>query len=219
MGSVLGDYPGCSIRFGGQDEENRKAIRSVITAFIFGVLAIYVILGAEFQSFIQPIIIMMIIPFAGLGVLVGVLITQSPISIAVMIAVVALTGLVVNDSLILVDFVNRYRRDHKNVYRALLRGAAVRLRPILLTSITTIAALMPTALGFGGKSVIWSPMAASLAWGLAFSTVLTLVVVPVFYVLIEDARRALAHVLPTGLLSGEERAPATSHSPSSPDEP
>ena len=219
VGSVLGDYPGCSIRFGGQDEENRKAIRSVITAFIFGVLAIYVILGAEFQSFIQPIIIMMIIPFAGLGVLVGVLITQSPISIAVMIAVVALTGLVVNDSLILVDFVNRYRRDHKNVYRALLRGAAVRLRPILLTSITTIAALMPTALGFGGKSVIWSPMAASLAWGLAFSTVLTLVVVPVFYVLIEDARRALAHVLPTGLLSGEERAPATSRSPSSPDEP
>jgi multidrug efflux pump subunit AcrB len=111
-----------------------------------------------------------------------------------MIAICALAGLVVNDSLILVDFVNRYRQTHRNLYRALLKAAAVRLRPILLTSITTIAGLMPTALGFGGKSVIWSPLAASLAWGLAFSTVLTLVVVPVFYVLIEDLTRFVTRI-------------------------
>jgi multidrug efflux pump subunit AcrB len=156
--------------------------------FIVGLLLIYVVLGAQFKSFIQPIVIMFAVPFGMIGAMVGLLLANATLSIVAMFGVVALAGIVVNDSIVLIDFINKYRENGYNRWYAILKGGSVRLRPIVLTTLTTVFGLIPMAIGLGGKSPIWMPMAYTIIFGLSFATTMTLFVMPALYAITTDVR-------------------------------
>ncbi|MCB9742899.1 MAG: efflux RND transporter permease subunit [Alphaproteobacteria bacterium] len=177
--------PGYSLHFGGEFEQVGESFRSLFEAFWIALLCIYTILGAQFRSFAQPLVVLSAVPFCFIGVVLGLLVTGSPFGMVAGIGAVALTGIVVNDSLVLVDFINGKRLAGAELIPAVLAAGKERVRPIFLTSITTIAGLMPLGLGWGGENPLLSPMATSIAWGLVFATGLTLVVVPCLYVSVD----------------------------------
>ena len=179
-------YPGYRLDFGGEYQETQESFTSLLLAFLVAILLIYLILGTEFQSFIQPLIIMFTVPFAFIGVVVGLVVMRHPFTLNAGVAIVALAGVVVNDSIVLVDFVKRARASGVTRWESIVQAGCMRLRPILLTSITTILGVLPLAMGWGGVSLTWGPMAASLAWGLAFATILTLFVIPALFAIVDD---------------------------------
>jgi multidrug efflux pump subunit AcrB len=179
-------FPGYQLEFGGVAEEQRKSYNSLFLAFGVALLLIFTILAAQFKSYVQPFIVMMTIPFSLIGVIVGLLVTGLPASLNSLVAVVALAGVVVNDSLVLVDFVNRERERGIDRWNSLINAGALRLRPIILTSVTTIFGLMPMMLSTAEAVSDWKPMAVSIAFGLAFATILTLFLIPVIYSLIDS---------------------------------
>ena len=181
-------YPGYKLDFRGIFDEIIESFSELRKLFIVGLLLIYVVLGAQFKSFIQPIIIMFAVPFGMIGAMIGLLIANATLSIVAMFGVVALSGIVVNDSIVLIDFINTYRERGYNKWYAILKGGSVRLRPIVLTSLTTIIGLMPMAIGLGGKSPIWMPMAYTIIFGLALATTMTLFVMPALYAITTDLR-------------------------------
>ena len=181
-------YPGYQLDFRGLFDEIRDSFSELWKLFIVGLLLIYVILGAQFKSFIQPIIIMFAVPFGMIGAMVGLLLSNATLSIVAMFGIVALSGIVVNDSIVLIDFINTYRERGYNKWYAILKGGSVRLRPIVLTSLTTIIGLIPMAVGLGGKSPIWMPMAYTIIFGLALATTMTLFVMPALYAITTDLR-------------------------------
>ena len=185
------DYPGVALRFGGEFEETQKSFKSMGQAFYVAVLAIYMILAAQFRSYALPFIILLTVPFAFIGVVVGLLVTGNPFTIMAGIAMIGLAGIAVNDAIVLVDFIGT-RRDQMGVLAAVKEGCRLRSRPILLTSVTTIAGLLPMALGLSGYSKLWSPFAATICFGILFSTLLTLLIVPASYLIVEDAKAWLA---------------------------
>ena len=181
-------YPGYQLDFRGVFDEIIESFSELWKLFIVGLLLIYVVLGAQFKSFIQPIIIMFAVPFGMIGAMFGLLLSNATLSMVAMFGIVALSGIVVNDSIVLIDFINKYReRGYKRWY-AILKGGSVRLRPIILTSLTTIFGLIPMAIGLGGKSPIWMPMAYTIIFGLAFATTMTLFVMPALYAITTDLR-------------------------------
>ncbi len=189
---VQREYPGVMMEFGGQAEDFAKSFGSLKTDFTAAILLIYVILAALFRSYVQPLIVMCAIPFGLIGVVFGHYAFGYPITILSMIGLVALTGIVVNDSLILVNFINRRRAEGATAFDAVIEGGRGRLRAILLTSITTILGLAPllTETSFQARFLI--PMGISIAAGLAFATVLTLIGVPSLYMIMVDAKTAIA---------------------------
>ena len=182
-------YPGYQLDFRGLFDQVMESFSELWKLFIVGLLLIYVVLGAQFKSFIQPIIIMFAVPFGMIGAMVGVLLSNATLSIVAMFGIVALAGIVVNDSIVLIDFINKYRENGYNKWYAILKGGSVRLRPIILTSLTTIIGLIPMAIGLGGKSPIWMPMANTIIFGLSFATLMTLFVMPALYAITTDLRR------------------------------
>ena len=182
-------YPGYQLDFRGIFDEIIESFSNLWRLFIVGMLLIYVVLGAQFKSFIQPIIIMFAVPFGMIGAMVGLLISNATLSIVAMFGIVALSGIVVNDSIVLIDFINKYRERGFNKWYAILKGGSIRLRPIILTSLTTIFGLIPMAVGLGGKSPIWMPMAYTIIFGLSFATTMTLFVMPALYAITTDLRR------------------------------
>jgi Cation/multidrug efflux pump len=187
---VLSDFqerfPGYRLEFGGQAEQQRETNRSLYFAFFVSILLVFAILATQFKSVVQPLIVMLTIPFAFIGVIFGLLVTQLPFSMMTMISVVALAGIVVNDALVLVDFVNRERESGIDRWNSLINAGAIRLRPILMTTVTTIAGFMPIIISRSSTTADWKPMAVSIAFGLAFASVLTLFVIPVIYSLIDS---------------------------------
>ena len=198
-------YPGYSLDFRGEFDQILESFKELgLKLLPVGVMLMYFILGAQFKSFLQPFIILFAIPFGVIGAMVGLLITQSTLSLIALFGVVALAGIVVNDSIVLIDFINQRRNQNQksktyddqekandpvNELRdAVLKGSRLRLRPIVLTSITTIAGLIPMFLGLGGKSPVWQPLASTIIFGLLFSTLLTLFVMPALYYIIEGIR-------------------------------
>ena len=181
-------YPGYQLDFRGLFDEIRDSFAELWKLFIVGLLLIYVVLGAQFKSFIQPIIIMFAVPFGMIGAMFGLLLSNATLSMIAMFGIVALSGIVVNDSIVLIDFINKYRERGYNKWYAILKGGSVRLRPIILTSLTTIFGLIPMAIGLGGKSPIWMPMAYTIIFGLAFATTMTLFVMPALYGITTDLR-------------------------------
>ncbi|MBD3168448.1 MAG: hypothetical protein GF307_03125, partial [candidate division Zixibacteria bacterium] len=182
-------YPGYKLDFEGEFKEFEEAFNNIGELFAFGLIIVYSILCAQFKSWLQPLIIMFTIPFAFMGAMFGLLVNQFPFSITTMYGIVALAGIVVNDSTVMIDFMNKRRMKGASRVTAILRSGKVRLRPILLTSITTIGGLLPMALGIGGKSAVWQPLANVIVWGLAVSTLLTLFVIPAIYAIAEDLRK------------------------------
>ncbi len=182
-------YPGYALESGGEFAEFQQVFSDIPVFFAFGIMLVYFILGTQFRSFLQPLIILMTVPFAFIGAMVGLITSGNPLSIASTYGLVALAGIVVNDSIVLVAFINRQRTAGAGKWQAIINAGRTRLRPILLTSITTVSGLLPMALGVGGKSAIWMPMASTIVWGLSVATLLTLFVIPAFYAISEDIRQ------------------------------
>lgn len=178
--------PGYSFRMGGQAQDTEESVAGLALAAVISGLLIYLILGTLFRSFLQPLVIMFIIPFAGVGMVAGHLAMGRSITLMSLIGLLALAGVVVNDSLILVDFVNQRRREGARFLDAVIDSGRLRFRPILLTSVTTMLGLAPLTFFASGQARFLQPMAISIFFGLALATVLILVLVPVTLVVLED---------------------------------
>ncbi|MDA1193136.1 MAG: efflux RND transporter permease subunit, partial [Candidatus Poribacteria bacterium] len=179
-------YPGYRLDFRGVFDQINESFADLGKLFIVGILVIYVILGAQFKSFGQPFIIMCAVPFGIMGAMFGLLAVQATLSMVAMFGIVALSGIVVNDSIVLLDFINKYRARGFVRNRAILKAGFVRLRPIILTSMTTIGGLIPMAIGLGGKSPIWMPLASTIIFGMSSATLLTLFMMPALYAILTD---------------------------------
>jgi HAE1 family hydrophobic/amphiphilic exporter-1 len=184
-------HPGIEIKLGGEYEKTQESFSSLARSFIIAIVLIYVILGTQFQSFSQPLVIMLTVPFSFIGVILGLLIMGYPFSLVAFVGVVALAGIVVNDSLVLMDFINKSRKEGTPRWRAIIKSGKIRMRPVLLTTITTTLGLLPMGVGIGGKSRVWGPMANTIIWGLSFATILTLFFIPAFYAIMDDVVRWL----------------------------
>ena len=184
-------YPGVQVKLGGEYEKTQESFSSLTRSFTIAIFLIYLILATQFQSFTQPLVIMLTVPFSFIGVVLGLLVMGYPFSLVAFIGVVALAGIVVNDSLVLIDFINKTRRKGATRWRAIIQSGKIRMRPILLTTITTVLGLLPMGLGIGGKSRVWGPMANTIIWGLSFATILTLFFIPAFYAIMDDLVRRL----------------------------
>ena len=179
-------FPGYELIFGGEEEETNKSLRSLGRAFLVAMLLDFVILAVLFGSYVQPVIILLTIPIGLLGVVYALLLHGQPASFMALLGVVAMTGVVVNNAILLVDFINKKRAEGMPIEEAAVEAGAQRLRPIWASSITTLLGLFPTAYGFGGYEPFVAPMALSLAWGLTFAMPMTLFLIPAAYVTVDD---------------------------------
>jgi len=180
-------YPGLNLYWAGQAEDTRESLRSLAFAFAIAFLVIYMIIGAIFHSFIQPLVVVTIIPFAFIGIIIGLIISNQPLGLMSMLGAVALSGIVVNDSIVMVDFINQGRRSSFGRWRSIIRAGTLRFRPIMLTSVTTVIGLMPLIFS-GGQTQILAPMAIAICWGLGFGTVLTLLLIPSLIAIVDDLK-------------------------------
>lgn len=179
-------FPGYSVEYGGVQEEQRKSYSSLGRAFLLALLIIFTILASQFRSYVQPLIVMMTIPFAFIGVIIGLVVTGLPFSLNTLISVVALAGVVVNNAIILIDFINQEREKGVDRWHAIINSGAVRLRPILLTTTTTVAGMLPLVFSSDPSSQAWRPLAVSFTFGLLFATILTLFIIPVLYSMVDS---------------------------------
>ena len=173
------------MHIGGQGEELASSVRSLLFAFGLAVFLVYLVMASQFESLLHPFVILFTIPLALVGAVLALLITNSAISVVVFIGLILLVGLVVKNAIILIDKVNQLREDGVAKHDALVQGAASRLRPIVMTTLCTLFGFLPLALAFGEGAEVRSPMAITVIGGLLVSTLLTLVVIPVVYDLLD----------------------------------
>ncbi len=173
--------PGFSYEIGGAAQDMRTSFKWMGLALCGAALIVYMVMASLYESFMAPFIIFFTIPLAAIGVVAMLFITGTTLSVVAFIGVIMLAGIVVNNSIVLVDYINRLRLRGYNIREAVVEGGRTRLRPILMTALTTMLALVPLALGLGSGGESWSPMARSVIGGLAASTFLTLLVIPVIY--------------------------------------
>ncbi len=183
--SLRQQYPGATVIFGGEHENTRRSYTSLAYAFIISIMIMYVILATQFQSYLQPLIILSAIVFALIGVIFGKVFSQTLFTVNSFIAVIGVAGVVVNDALVLIDFINKRYRAGMSRHDAIEAGVRIRLRPILLTTLTTTLGLLPMAIGIPYYSHVWGAMAQTFVTGLATATTLTLFVVPVLWDLLQ----------------------------------
>ena len=188
---VLADFPGVHHSFEGAQAEQQDTMDALVTGFVLGLIAIFGLLAIPLRSYIQPVIVMGAIPFAFVGALWGHLLLGIALSFTSMFGFVALTGVVVNDSLIMVDFINRARvqPSDASLAQAIREAGSRRFRPILLTSLTTFVGLGPMMLDRSLQASLFVPMAVSLAFGVLFATLVTLFLVPTAYLILDDLQR------------------------------
>lgn len=184
------DWPGMRIVIGGEANESAESMGSLVVAFIAAAVGIYLLLLLLFDSLSQPIMVMIAIPFGMVGVILAFALHQQDFGFLAMLGVVGLTGIVVNDSLILVNQVNRLKTTHPDMtaHERIIKAAKVRLRPIVLTSITTVAGLLPMAYGLGGSDPFSAPMALAMGYGIMFATPITLVLIPCLLAVMIDLK-------------------------------
>ncbi|MCH7756845.1 efflux RND transporter permease subunit [Patescibacteria group bacterium] len=168
----------------GQEGENLDSFNSTIFAFALALILMYGLLVFQFNSFLQPLLIFLAIPFAFPLLFPGLYITNNPISFFVMIGIIALSGIVVNNSIFLVDYANQNRKDGKSIETSISKAVEVRFRPVLATSITTIAALLPLTL----TNPFWEALGLTIIFGLAASSLMVLFILPLYYAIIEGIR-------------------------------
>ncbi|WP_455219745.1 efflux RND transporter permease subunit, partial [Kaarinaea lacus] len=185
------DYPGLQLVVGGEAEESEKSFNELLAILAIAALGIYFLLILLFNSIWQPLMVLMAVPFGIVGVIIGFSIHNEPLGFLAMTGIIGLAGVVVNDALVLVNHINELRESNseKSIKEIVATGSANRLRPVLLTTISTVAGLLPLAYGIGGVDPYMSPMALALGWGLLFGTLLTLVLVPSLYVIGNDIGR------------------------------
>lgn len=186
---LAGQFPGLQFRFGGEQRERNESLGSLWVNFAIALLAIYGLLAVQFRSYAQPAIVMSAIPFGLVGATMGHLIMGFNLSILSMFGIVALAGVVVNDSLIMIDLINRERTEGVPMPQILRDCATRRFRPIMLTTLTTFLGLLPMITERSLQARFLIPMAISLAFGVVFATCITLVLVPSLYMVLEDLKR------------------------------
>jgi multidrug efflux pump subunit AcrB len=185
---ISGDFPGVKIEFLGSFEEMSKAFGGLRTAMPVALVLIYVMLAGLFRSYVQPLVVMAAIPFGFMGAVMGHWMTNTPFTILSAIGMVALTGILVNDSLVLVDFVNKRVIAGLSHFEASVQGARLRLRAILLTTLTTVAGLTPLMFERSFQAKFLIPMAVTITFGLLFATILTLIIVPSLNMIFFDVK-------------------------------
>ncbi|AWL12230.1 Nodulation protein NolG [Saliniradius amylolyticus] len=186
---LLERYPSVSFGLEGASKEQGEALASLAQGALFALFAIYALMAIPLKSYAQPLIIMSVIPFGIVGAIVGHLMLGHAVSVLSLCGIIALSGVVVNDSLIMVDFVNRARREGHHLFDAAVQAGTQRFRAIVLTSLTTFMGLMPIVFERSLQAQIVIPMAISLAFGILFATVITLILVPCLYLILNDVRR------------------------------
>ncbi len=187
-------FENVTLSYGGEFEATSRSFRSLFFAFFIAVLLIYMVLSSQFNDYFQPLIIISAVPFAIIGVVMGLFITRTVFTVGSFMAVVGLAGVAVNDSLLIIEFINVRRRMGRSLRDAVIEACAARMRPVLITTVTTILGLLPMAIGFPYKSISWAPMATAFVSGLASATILTLLIVPVEYELFEQKKASMRNM-------------------------
>jgi HAE1 family hydrophobic/amphiphilic exporter-1 len=200
LGAVVGDLrgvlaanpppPGITAELGGQVQEMQLSFASLRFSLALAIFLVYLVMAATFESLVHPFVVLFTIPLALVGVVLGLLVTGTEVSVIVLIGVVMLTGIVVNNAIVLIDTVNQLRRRGLAKLEAVMRGGQLRLRPILMTTLTTVLGLLPMALSIGEGSELRAPLAITVSFGLLLSTLLTLVVIPAVYMVVPSTVRS-----------------------------
>jgi HAE1 family hydrophobic/amphiphilic exporter-1 len=172
---------GARYELAGQNEELSVSFNSLWLAMALATFLVYVVMASQFESLIHPFVILMAVPLGVVGVVAALVVTSNSISVLVLIGAIMLAGIVVNNAIVLVDAVNRRRREGEEVINALVGAGSERLRPILMTTATTVLALLPMALGLGAGDELRAPLAITVIGGLTVATFLTLLVIPCIY--------------------------------------
>lgn len=168
----------------GQSEEMQRAYTSLTMALLLAVFLVYLVMASQFENLLQPLLILFTVPLAGAGAILGLWLTDTRLSVIVFIGLIMLAGIVVNNAIVLIDRINQLRAEGVALTQAIIEAGASRLRPVLMTTLTTILGLLPMALGTGDGSEIRAPMAITVIFGLALATLLTLLFIPVLYALV-----------------------------------
>ena len=198
-------YPGVGISLTGENEDTERSLGAMKFAAFVAIFLIYALLATITNSFLQPFVIMSVIPFGIVGVVLGLLLTGQSMGLMSIMGTIALAGIVVNNSIVFVDFINSYRRDRNPSdarvrWHSIIASGCTRFRPIFLTTVTTVAGLFGLAFLSTGQEQFLAPMAQAIVWGLTFATLITLVLIPVLYAILDDLLLAV---------SGHKKFPAT----------
>ncbi len=198
LGSVVGDIAeeiepireilpsGYSIEFGGEYKEMRETFITLGIALVLALILVYMVMAAQFESFVHPFVIMFTMPLAGVGVFWALFLTDRAVSLPALLGIIILSGIVVNNAIVFIDYTNHLRKKGLDIYSALVLAGKTRLRPILITAFTTIGGMLPMALIGGQGSEMRMPMAIVVIGGLSVATLLTLIVIPIIYTIFED---------------------------------
>ncbi len=184
---------GYTIKFTGEDQQMVEAFSSLKLALILSVFLVYMVMAIQFESLVHPLTIMFSVPVAYSGSIIGLAITNNPLSVPAYVGVIMLAGIVVNNAIVLVDYINTLRQRGLDKEAAIIKAGPTRLRPILMTTLTTILAMIPLALGLGEGAEAMAPMAIVVIFGLTTSTLLTLLIVPVIYCLFDELSISIKH--------------------------
>jgi multidrug efflux pump subunit AcrB len=187
-------YPEVDLVYGGEYQESNEALANTFAAFPVALGLIYMLLATLFRSYVQPLIVLTSVPVGFAGIVFGLAVLDYNFSFSLVYASVGLAGVVVNDALVLVDFINRARREGVPLMDAVAQAGAQRLRPVILTTMTTVVALLPMALGLLGSSKSYGPFAATIAFGLLFAMIGTLFVIPLAYATLAIFEERLARL-------------------------
>ena len=194
LGSVVADLRGqlsqltipetMRINITGQNREMEESMASLTFALILAIFLVYIVMASQFESLLHPFVILFTVPLAGIGVILLLWVMSVSLSIVVYLGMIMLIGIVVNNAIVLVDYINRLRRRGLALQEAIVTAGKVRMRPILMTTATTVLGLLPMSLGLGEGAEIRTPMALTVIAGLISSTILTLIVIPTVYSLV-----------------------------------
>lgn len=177
---------GYTVQFGGENKEMMEAFADLSLVLVFAIVLVYMVMAAQFESLLHPLTIMFSMPLALVGVVFGLAIGGKPVSVVAAIGIIVLAGIVVNNAIVLVDYINTLRKRGLGIREAIVTAGPTRLRPILMTTLTTVLGLVPLALGLGEGGEVQVPLAVTVIFGLSMSTILTLIVVPLVYMWFED---------------------------------
>jgi HAE1 family hydrophobic/amphiphilic exporter-1 len=195
-----------TVGLGGQNEEIETSYRSLMFALSLAIFLVYLVMASQFESLMHPFIILFTVPLALVGIIFALGLTGTSISVIVLLGVIILAGIVVNNAIILVDYTNQLREQGMSKRDALVEAGRVRLRPIMMTTLTTVLGLLPMSFGWGEGAEVRAPMAISVMGGLTFSTLLTLVLIPVMYELLDRKVYVVSDAHPVRTDSGPEPA-------------
>jgi multidrug efflux pump subunit AcrB len=183
--TIVTQTPGLRMKFSGEQEETMTSMIGFLMAIIIAIIAVYFILVIVFDSYFQPVLIMSVVPFAIIGVMLTLLAHGMPISMLALIGIIGLVGVVVNDTIVMISHLNKKIKKEGRKFEVIAEGAKERFRPVILTTLTTFAGLLPTAYGMGGDIPTMRPMVLVMAWGLVFATFITLGFTPLLYSVFE----------------------------------